>query len=494
MSAHLPKKNAFFRSTAARIGAFSVAFALAIGLFSSSESYAVYNDYRYDEYQNMEKNSSGHARYIVPNLYRQDASYNNVKDFPLVVSNETEYVPIELFAQYSYLELVYGKNSYSFYINNTNNGRYVVFDLTNKTATSYDGELTDAEAKLYYRTYYVPAREVCEALNLIFESYDNEADGIRAARISDTRAKYTLDELVAMYSPVKKDPNENTSDSSSDMPLQPSDNVDKNNEKEETSPPKKDSSADKNENEKDKIKIEKPDEDAEEDSEEDSEEEDKADPSAETDKEAPDPYKNVSERKLYLTFEDQPNAETETLLEALKKERVKAVFFVEKERILEYPELVRKMMTDGHTIGLSIQPGSGQTVLSNEELCALLEETQESLKLVTKSETRLVRLAPGYTKALSENGFAAYASEHGYRLYDSTLRAPQAQKELSATEALCAELAENAHVKRTEHIGFTAQNASGDTITQLLAFCRKYKQFHILDPNEMSDLPSLLED
>lgn len=486
MSAHLPKKHTFFRSTAARIGAFSAAFSLTIGLFSSSESYAVYNDYRYDEYQNMEQNSSGHARYIVPNLYRQDASYNNVKDFPLVVSDETEYVPIELFAQYSYLELVYGKNSYSFYINNTNNGRYVVFDLTNKTATSYDGELTDAEAKLYYRTYYVPAKEVCEALNLNFESYDNEADGIRAARISDTRAKYTLEELVTMYSPVKKEPNENTSDSASDTsPQQPAGT-----DKGENTPSKKDPAADKNELDKDKIKIEKP----EEDSKESSEEEEKEEPSTEIDKETPDPYRTVAERKLYLTFESQPNAGTDELLDVLKKERIKAVFFVEKNRILEYPELVRRMITDGHTIGLSIQAGEGQTVFSNEELCALLEETQENLKLVTKSETRLVRLASGYTKALSENGFAAYASEHGYRLYDSTLRAPQAQKGLSATEALCAELAENAHTKRTEHIGFTAQNATEDTITQLLAFCRKYKQFHILDPDEMKELPSLLEE
>ena len=190
-----------------RFGALLASVCLAAGFLTlpSSQTLALYNDAVYDSYKNMNRseNASGAARYVVPNLYRQDASYTNVKSFPLVVSGGVSYVPLDIFALYSYLEVVYGKISYSFYINNTKNGHYIAFDIDNGTTTTDSGETLDIESKLFYRTYYVPAKEVCDVLGLNFEFYDNADDGICAARISDSKAKYTLTELVKMYSPTK---------------------------------------------------------------------------------------------------------------------------------------------------------------------------------------------------------------------------------------------------------------------------------------------------
>lgn len=66
----------------------------------------------------------------------------------------------------------YGRISYSFYINNTKNGHYIAFVLTIGTTTTDSGETLDIESKLFYRTYYVPAKEVCDVLGLNFEFYD----------------------------------------------------------------------------------------------------------------------------------------------------------------------------------------------------------------------------------------------------------------------------------------------------------------------------------
>lgn len=468
----MPKHTVKRHFASRRLFALTAALLVFIGLFSSSEIGASYNDARYDEYKNMDQSSNGHARYIVPNLYRQDASYTNVKTFPLVVSGETDYVPLDIFARFSYLEVVYGKNSYSFYINNTNNGRYVVFDIAGKTATSFDGDLEGVEAKLYYQTYYVPAKIVCTALKLTFEAYDSPEDGIRACRISDSKAKYTLSDLVAMYSPVKKEP---TSEATPDAGENASDtpNDDRPSEKDE---PKKDT-----ETETPPSAGPKPDVT------------DKTDEKLPIKEELPDPYEGIAARELYLTFENQPNPYTKALLDTLKNAQVKAVFFVEKDKILEYPELVRRMLTDGHTVGLYAPASDGGTVLSNEQIGESLSEAQAALRLVTKSETRLVRLAGGQTDTLRENGFAEYAAEHGYQLYDATLDASESGKAAaSAAEALFATLAEQPRVKRTEHIGFVGSASTEGTVERLIEFCQKYKQFHLASPDETASLPSRL--
>lgn len=204
------------------------AVCLAVGflVLPSSSGYALYNDAVYDSYKNMNASDSSGARYVVPNLYRQDASYTNVKTFPLVVTDGVEYVPLDIFALFSYLEVVYGKVSYSFYINNTKNGHYIAFDIDNGTTTTDSGETLDIESKLFYRTYYVPAKAVCHVLGLNFESYDSPDDGIRAARVSDSKAKYSLNELVKMYSPVKNTIEDIPSDTKDDDSAQAPDNDD----------------------------------------------------------------------------------------------------------------------------------------------------------------------------------------------------------------------------------------------------------------------------
>ena len=423
----------------------------------SSRSLAQYNDAKYDTYKNMGvDDNTGHARYIVPNLYRQDASYTNVKTFPLVVSGGVEYFPLDIFALYSYLEVVYGKLSYGFYINNTKNSHYVAFDLNTGTTTTYDGEYLDIEAKLFYRTYYVPAKVVCETLGMTFETYDDPAGGIRAARLSDAKAKYTLPELVTLYSPVKKEP-----------------------EKEEPVLP-----------DPDDVPPEQPDV-TEPDTEPDKPPVVNPEPEPE-----PDPYESVAERRIYLTFEDCPNANTEPILDVLREYGAKAVFFLEKDKILAYPDVVRRMLTDGHAVGLYVSPqASAADVLTNEEIGGLLAQTGEALRLVTKSQTRFVRMAPGFSEGLSQNGFAAFAKEHGYVLYDWSVEAQDA----SGRAAYAFEALRDAIVgpypgrAGTVYVRLGSYAATPGVVSRLLAFCGDYPRFSVTATDEFCEPPTFVK-
>ena len=442
-----------------RAGALLTAVCLAVGflVLPSSSGYALYNDAVYDSYKNMNASDSSGARYVVPNLYRQDASYTNVKTFPLVVTDGVEYVPLDIFALFSYLEVVYGKVSYSFYINNTKNAHYIAFDIDNGTTTTDSGETLDIESKLFYRTYYVPAKAVCEVLGINFESYDSPDDGIRAARVSDSKAKYSLNELVKMYSPVKNTTENTPSDTKDDDSAQAPDKDDNTGKNDPVIQPE-----DKSDTDKDPPKEEKD-----------------------------DPYKSVAARNIYLTFDDLPNANTGAVLSALRQSGVKASFFVTEEALLAYPDAVRRMIADGHTVGLYISPADGQEVLSNEALCARIAAAEEALKLVTKEKTRLIRLAPGHAGALEDNGFYAYAAERGYRFYNYTADARDGAGRAQAIfTALCTTLVgNNPKAVRTLHVRFGSHAATADVLAKLDEFCEEYTQFKLISFDETTLLP-----
>ncbi|RFU69149.1 polysaccharide deacetylase family protein [Peribacillus saganii] len=64
--------------------------------------------------------------------------------------------------------------------------------------------------------------------------------------------------------------------------------------------------------------------------------------------------KNFNQKQaVVLTFDDGPNpVYTEQLLDVLKKYQVKATFFVLGSRVDQYPEIVKRMHREGHTIGI----------------------------------------------------------------------------------------------------------------------------------------------
>lgn len=59
-----------------------------------------------------------------------------------------------------------------------------------------------------------------------------------------------------------------------------------------------------------------------------------------------------SKREVALTFDDAPDDHfTPQVLDVLKKEGVKATFFVVGNRLEAHPEIVKRMVTEGHIIG-----------------------------------------------------------------------------------------------------------------------------------------------
>ena len=60
----------------------------------------------------------------------------------------------------------------------------------------------------------------------------------------------------------------------------------------------------------------------------------------------------ISEKKIYLTFDDGPIPEvTPWVLDTLQKYNAKATFFCIGDNVVKYPEIFRRIITEGHAVG-----------------------------------------------------------------------------------------------------------------------------------------------
>lgn len=394
----------------------------------SSHGFAQHNDPRYDNYKNMGGQGAIGQTYLVPNIYRQDAAYNNVKLFPLVVSNSVEYFPLDIFTQFNFLEVKNSELVYGFYINNKRNNHYVAVNLETGASSTHDNSNAGIDVHIFNRTYYLPAKAVCEALGLKFETYDDYIGGIRAARVSDGSSKSTLSDLIRQHSP-----------SGEDTPII-----------------------------EDQVGIYEP-----------------ISPD--------DPYASVAGRNIYLTFENSMNSNIYNILNVLEYKGAKATFFVGREGVLAYPDAVRRIIAEGHLVGIYINPyDEVGELLTNEQIIQIADATNEVLSLVAKTSTRIIRTSVGATSLLEKQLFEESAREAGYTLYGWTAIAQDYSGK--SANAICSELlksiiGKNQNVRQTSYVTFGSYRQTASVLKYLLDFCSRYRQFNVLTYNEYTQVP-----
>jgi peptidoglycan-N-acetylmuramic acid deacetylase len=124
-------------------------------------------------------------------------------------------------------------------------------------------------------------------------------------------------------------------------------------------------------------------------------------------------YKGPSNKKiLYLTFDNgYENGYTAQILDVLKKEHVPATFFVTGHYLKTAPELVQRMVKEGHIVGNHSWSHPDLTQVSDEKLKLELKKVkQETAKLTKQKEMNYMRPPRGI---LSERTLAL-AKEEGY--------------------------------------------------------------------------------
>jgi peptidoglycan-N-acetylmuramic acid deacetylase len=119
-----------------------------------------------------------------------------------------------------------------------------------------------------------------------------------------------------------------------------------------------------------------------------------------------------SRKALYLTFDNgYENGYTDDILDVLKAKNVPAVFFVTGQYIQDQPELIKRMVREGHTIGNHSWSHPDLTTLSDEQIRNELDRVRMGIQNVTGQQEMIFLRPP---RGIFDKRTLQVSRNHGY--------------------------------------------------------------------------------
>lgn len=147
-------------------------------------------------------------------------------------------------------------------------------------------------------------------------------------------------------------------------------------------------------------------------------------------------------RKVYLTFDDGPSSNTNKILDILAQYDVKATFFVVGKEGEWAEEAYRRIVEEGHTLGIHSYTHVYQSIYASVEAYAEdLNRLKDYLYEVTGVESRFVRFPGGSSNTVSDismREFIAYLNEEGITYFDWNVSSGDAGGKLLEAEEIVA--------------------------------------------------------
>ena len=131
----------------------------------------------------------------------------------------------------------------------------------------------------------------------------------------------------------------------------------------------------------------------------------------------PASFTYAESKQVYLTFDDGPSDSVTTpILDTLKRERIKATFFVVSDRGHGREEILKRMAREGHTIGVHSATHKYSEIYASDE--ALLKDIDECAAFIKKT----TGIAPTYYRfpggSFTHEERRALVTDHGYTIVD----------------------------------------------------------------------------
>jgi peptidoglycan/xylan/chitin deacetylase (PgdA/CDA1 family) len=105
-----------------------------------------------------------------------------------------------------------------------------------------------------------------------------------------------------------------------------------------------------------------------------------------------------NQKKIAITFDDGPNEMTLSVLDVLRKYNAKATFFCIGKNIETYPDILKKMIKEGHVVGNhSYSHSSFFDFYKKNKIIAEIEQTDALIESVSGLKTKLFRPPYGVT-------------------------------------------------------------------------------------------------
>ncbi len=128
-------------------------------------------------------------------------------------------------------------------------------------------------------------------------------------------------------------------------------------------------------------------------------------------------------KTMYLTFDDGPSSEnTNAVLDILKEHGIKATFFVVGENVRKHPEVARRIVEEGHTIGIHCNNHDYDKLYeSTDSYLADFDEAYQAVYETTGVEAKLFRFPGGSINAYNEDVYEEIIekmTDKGFVYYD----------------------------------------------------------------------------
>lgn len=128
-------------------------------------------------------------------------------------------------------------------------------------------------------------------------------------------------------------------------------------------------------------------------------------------------------KTMYLTFDDGPSEEnTGRILDILKERGIKATFFVVGENVRKHPEVAKRIVEEGHTLGIHCNHHKYEEIYASvDSYLADFEAAYQAVYEVTGVEVKLFRFPGGsinsYNKTVYED-IIKEMTDRGYIYFD----------------------------------------------------------------------------
>ncbi len=132
----------------------------------------------------------------------------------------------------------------------------------------------------------------------------------------------------------------------------------------------------------------------------------------------PHDYTVAQKPTVYLTFDDGPSACTPQVLDILKKNGIHATFFVLGEEAERYPDLIKRMVKEGHAVGNhTYNHEYSQLYRSFDQFWSQIVKTEQILDNLAGIRPVLIR-APGGTFGHFDAFYFYYLDQTGFTVND----------------------------------------------------------------------------
>ena len=130
-----------------------------------------------------------------------------------------------------------------------------------------------------------------------------------------------------------------------------------------------------------------------------------------------------NKKVIYLTFDDGPSKLTDKFLDILKENNVKATFFLIGNQIQDNEQVVKRIYSEGHSIGLHTYTHKYRKIYRNgDSFIDEMNKSNEVIKRVTGKESHLIRFPGGSRKHLNKN-FLEKLHNNKFKIYDWNIQA-----------------------------------------------------------------------